>query len=998
MQMRSPLRLLFSACLLVPILAACGRHDAVSDGGVLCNAALDSATPLVSDLTGLRIHEVVSSNDGIHVDELGETDDWLELHNGGSSALELSRYLLADGNGNQQRLPARTLEPGAVVLLWADGQPEQGDHHLAMKLSAGGEQLALLSDACTAVDRLLVPALSTNESYARQQDGSFARCRYASPGQKNGVCAPTAPRELADNVKFAPYTWPAGWPQPASPLVINELALRPASFVEVVNSSAHELALGGYTLRLQAIRPDDPAPSTGGVVLAWPAATLAAGARLIVPVAPGQSAELMAQPEFEGAATIRDSSGQLIDRLAFMTWPEGAVLARSPDLTGGARFCTNLTPNAVNECTSIAARPLPDRSHALHGDGDFAALAAGGTELGLTGVKFVIDLNAGDLVHLLSARRWALHYQFVRERIELAPALDRCDPQQALEFDEGWSAFGRLEYFRTLGRRFLLGTLVRHANGMQTVEFAAGDTISAALMRRAFLAAIAGTPDPRAWSLRPADSAQIAEMRKLERSLPIVGPNAPFAGLTYQPLTRAESFGVLRFVPAAELEQAALGPRTIVITDDVPNDVPFVGGIITEAFQTPLSHVNVLSQARGSPNMALRHARSDARLAPLLGKLVRLEVGTQDFQVREATQSEVDAFWQLHHPTGPRVALAGDTGVRHVLPLSERSLADLPAIGAKAAQFAELYRVGPADQRCEGELDLAVPSNAFAIPFAHYLDHFVASGAQERLRLLREEASFRNDPSVRAQGLAAVREAILSHPVEPALLAEVEAAVHARFGNERVRFRSSSNAEDLPTFNGAGLHSSISAELDDPERKVADALRLVWSSLWNMRAYDERESANIDQAAVLMGVLVHAAFGGEAAQGVAISRDLLDITRDDIYYVNTQRGEATVTNPAPGVTTEELLYTWRPRTPELSYRSESSFANGTKVLALEDARRVACALAAVHNHFRPLLDPLRASRSFAMQIEFKLERDGTLVVKQARPQPFAAAELPSDCR
>ena len=49
----------------------------------------------------------------------------------------------------------------------------------------------------------------------------------------------------------------------------------------------------------------------------------------------------------------------------------------------------------------------------------------------------------------------------------------------------------------------------------------------------------------------------------------------------------------------------------MLITDDVPNDVPLVGGLITEAFQTPLSHVSVLSRNRGTPNMALRDARED---------------------------------------------------------------------------------------------------------------------------------------------------------------------------------------------------------------------------------------------------------------------------------------------------------------------------------------------------------------------------------------------------
>jgi hypothetical protein len=214
-----------------------------------------------------------------------------------------------------------------------------------------------------------------------------------------------------------------------------------------------------------------------------------------------------------------------------------------------------------------------------------------------------------------------------------------------------------------------------------------------------------------------------------------------------------------------------------------------------------------------------------------------------------------------------------------------------------------------------------------------------------------------------------------------------------------VRFRSSSNSEDLPEFNGAGLHTSVSVAIGDRERDLQVGLRTVWASLWNTRAFDERDFSNVDQRKVAMAVLVHEAELGEAAQGVAISRSLRDLTRLEVYYINAQRGEASVTNPAPGVTTEELLFTFPPRTPALEYLSESSLAGSGRVLPGNDAHGVACALASVHLHFRPLLDPERENRLFAMQIEWKLER-GTrdVIVKQARPQPFGSAQLPADCR
>src|SRR5690606_39008613 len=111
-------------------------------------------------------------------------------------------------------------------------------------------------------------------------------------------------------------------------------------------------------------------------------------------------------------------------------------------------------------------------------------------------------------------------------------------------------------------------------------------------------------------------------------------PEEPFKNVTFQPLTEGVAYGTLKFVPADRLYEEALGPTVIVITDDVPNDIPLVGGLITEAFQTPLAHVNVLSQNRGTPNAALRDARQV--LAEHLGKLVRIDVNAGGLDVTEA--------------------------------------------------------------------------------------------------------------------------------------------------------------------------------------------------------------------------------------------------------------------------------------------------------------------------------------------------------------------------
>lgn len=951
----------------------------------------------------LRINELMASNDGVWIDELGNTDDWIELLNTGDTALQLGELRIEDDGMQPVPLPDRTLQPGETLLLWADGSPEEGALHLDFKLSADGDAVRLTDARGALIDEVRFGPQAPNESLARLPDGAGEpeSCRYATPARLNGDgCAAPAPPELSDDVVFEDFVWPESFAAPSGPLVLTELALRPAEFVEVLNVSVEAVPLDGLVLALAPHAPGLPWPTLSeGVRLPLASGSLAPGERVSVALTPADLDAIEAGGRFEGVASLFDAGGGLIDRVDFMDWPAGAALTRLPDATGRHRFCATLTPGTANaDCDPLASRPVGDRLRHLYTPGDFAALASGGTALDAASVKFVIDVKNGGVVHLLGSS-WPLHYTFWREQIAGEPPLDRCDEDQDEEFRTGWGAFSQREYRETEGRTVLTGELTLQAgSGLKTVDYTTGDQITAAQMKEAFFGVAAHLDEPGAWALHPQSDSQTERMLEIDGLAPIVAQNAPFRGVRYQPLTGGVGYGTLQFIPASELSEAVLGPHVIVVTDDVPNDIPLVAGLVTEAFQTPLAHVNVLSQGRNTPNMALREARDE--LDGFLDTLVRLEVTASGYEVRAAQPEEAEAFWASRTPTTELFVARLDTSVRGVVALDQpgRGLADLPSVGAKAAQLAELHRVRIASAGCPGALPL--PPHPAAITLVHSLEHFEASGARARLSELRADSAFRTDPTVRAEGLAEVRELVLGHPVDPELLAEVEAHVAQYFGGARVRYRSSSNTEDLPDFNGAGLYTSQSGELDSEGRSIEEAIRTVWASLWNTRAYDERDVAHVDQDSVAMGVLIHPAFRTERANGVAISRNVLDPIRGDEHYLNLQAGEASVTNPAPGVVTEQLVFArfpW-PGVPEADYQSQSSLVPD-RVATLDELRHISCVLGGIHDHFKPLLDPTGADRWFAMQIELKLLGDGrTLLIKQARPHRFGGADFPQDCR
>src|SRR5690349_20242757 len=86
-----------------------------------CGSLAPEALPYPAEL---RINEVVSKNEGVWIDEAGETDDYVELFNASDHTLDLSNYRIV--NQKEHALPNVSLAPGKSILLWADDTPDQG--------------------------------------------------------------------------------------------------------------------------------------------------------------------------------------------------------------------------------------------------------------------------------------------------------------------------------------------------------------------------------------------------------------------------------------------------------------------------------------------------------------------------------------------------------------------------------------------------------------------------------------------------------------------------------------------------------------------------------------------------------------------------------------------------------------------------------------------------------------------------------------------------------
>lgn len=594
-------------------------------------------------------------------------------------------------------------------------------------------------------------------------------------------------------------------------------------------------------------------------------------------------------------------------------------------------------------------------------------------------MNVLVDREDGDAVYFIDPDHFLLHFQFASVYLN--------DPDKTPVGD--LAAFNLLNYRRP-NRRFVLGKLVHYLDqDLYTFELAAGDNAGVDLIElgyRRVAESIDVTDDLR---YRPVSSDQEALLPELAARIPVVSTEAVFGAQTYQPLNKGTGYGVLRFRSTATLSGEPVAPTDLVVLDRVPNDLSMCAGIITAEFQTPLAHVGILAKTRGTPNMALRDAFTDPGLRALEGKLVELDVEAQDFTIREADPAAAQAYWDSLRPTALQVPTFDET----TTPMLDVTLAraqDAVRIGSKAANLGELYRV-----RTTGARAIPTPDRPFAIPFAHYAQHVIAAGVAPLIAsVIADYAAGLLSPEALEARLFQIRWQIYRTPMSPALLDTVLARMHERWPDTtKLRFRSSTNVEDVADFTGAGLYTSAGAVPADGRIAVENAIKTVWASTWNAAAFVERDFYRVDHAAVRMAILVHPA-SDELANGVAITINEFSDLRP-AFYINSQIGDVSVTNPAGDAVPEQILYyTWyeEPEYEVITRSSLMTWAEGwpsaVSVLTDPELDELADYLSAIHAAFRARY-PMTA-----VDVEWKLGPGRQLMIKQARPYKRREPETP----
>jgi hypothetical protein len=443
-----------------------------------------------------------------------------------------------------------------------------------------------------------------------------------------------------------------------------------------------------------------------------------------------------------------------------------------------------------------------------------------------------------------------------------------------------------------------------------------------------------------------------------------------YKNIAFLPLNSAESYGMLRVMD----NDTRPSPRDIVICATLPNQMPRVAGVISEERQTPLSHVNLRAIQDRIPNAFVEGASQDKAISGLIGKLVHYKVTPQGYTIREATEAQVEEHFASVRPTEAQVPKR-DLTVQEIKPLGDVGFAGSSIFGVKTANLSAMQKF---------KLEPGTVPDGYAVPFYFYDEFMKHNGLYDAVDALLADETFQQDRDVRRKKLKELRTQVKAAE-SPAWMVESLGKVQAMFGEgASIRCRSSTNNEDLPGFSGAGLYDSFTHKAD--EGHLEKSIKQVFASIWNFRAFEEREFYRIDHKMAAMGVLLHVNFSDEKANGVAVTDDILYESQQN-YYINTQLGEDLVTNPEATSSPEEVLLGWWADQGHQVVRRSTEAGDDGQLLSKEHLAQLRKSLTQIHGRFQRLYGAPE-NAPFAMEIEFKITNEGKLIIKQARPWVF----------
>ncbi|WP_395052795.1 PEP/pyruvate-binding domain-containing protein [Flavobacterium sp.] len=573
-------------------------------------------------------------------------------------------------------------------------------------------------------------------------------------------------------------------------------------------------------------------------------------------------------------------------------------------------------------------------------------------------VKVVYDI-AKDKLYFFNSEKIELHYLFVTEYLGYEIDLERFNIRNYSN--------------KETDRDFLLGNL-NHIKGSDKwiFELAASDHMPVNLTEKLFQLVQNNIFIGKSLVFYLNNREKIELYNQKKYSIKCVTSEYIFNELKYQEVVEGSTIGILKQYKLKDLDKIFPKENEIIILDGTPDVLPNVKGLIVNELQTPLSHLVILGKNRKIPIMAYTNVGKDSRIQNLINKKVALKIVADTFYIAETTKKIISKVILKKRK------LVVDTSVKDLVTLSKIPKNGIKYIGSKAQNLAYLKAIAK-------DNSFKTPENAYAIPFYFYVNHTQKKSISS---LISKLINYPHKDSIKwiNNHLKKIRDVIKKEPINSVLIQKLNQKLGNQTEFKNFRFRSSTNAEDIDGFNGAGLYESKTGILNDSIKTFEKAIKQVWASVWNEASYWEREIFGIDQSQIAMGVLVHRSFPEEVANGVIITKNIF---RDGFpgITINIQKGENSVVKPLNGDVCEQFTvydfdFTSLNSNLDVDYVSQSNLNDYKPLLTSDEINNLYNVSKLIERKMNKYWNKLNYKRA---DIEFKyIGEKRELYIKQVR--------------
>ena len=307
--------------------------------------------------TNLYVNEFLTSNSTDLVNDADKHEDWIEIYNGGNSAVDLAGLYLSDDSTNlaKYKIPfgfadKTTVGAKGYILFWADKEYQDGPLHLPFKLDRS-EGVIILSQknssgTVSVIDKIRYSQQNTDVSYGRYPDGTSNLIIFTqtTPNAANTIVSDTYVDGLVINEFMSKNS-----------STIREETGSYADWFEIYNPTNKDIDLGGLfvtndlnNLNKYMIPKGEPTKTTikaGGYYIFWCDKQTAINPNHVDFKLPAEKGDI-------AIVQLRGSENYVIDQVSYSNQGENISYGRYPNENSGFRYLLTPTPNAKNANTA----------------------------------------------------------------------------------------------------------------------------------------------------------------------------------------------------------------------------------------------------------------------------------------------------------------------------------------------------------------------------------------------------------------------------------------------------------------------------------------------------------------------------------------------------------------------------------------------------------------------------------------------------------------------